>query len=84
MTKRHHGDPRQGERRADGTARDIADNTELVVAFGGIGTKNAQVEPGGAGEGWNVTDPDKVLKIQKGYAICVRQNFEASLLTTSQ
>ena len=30
--------------------RDIADNTELLIAFGGIGTKNTQVEPGGAAE----------------------------------
>ena len=30
--------------------RDIADNTELFIAFGGIGTKNTQVEPGGAGQ----------------------------------
>jgi len=36
--------------RAVSSWRDLADNTELVVAFGGIGTKNAQVEPGGAGE----------------------------------
>ncbi len=30
--------------------RDIADNTELFIAFGGIGTKNTQVEPGGTGQ----------------------------------
>jgi biotin/methionine sulfoxide reductase len=28
----------------------IADATELFVAFGGVGTRNAQVEPGGMGE----------------------------------
>ena len=36
--------------RAVSSWRDIMENTELLVAFGGIGTKNAQVEPGGAGE----------------------------------
>ncbi len=30
--------------------RDIAENTQLLVSFGGVGTKNTQVEPGGAGE----------------------------------
>jgi biotin/methionine sulfoxide reductase len=30
--------------------RSIAQNTKLFVAFGGIGTKNTQVEPGGAGQ----------------------------------
>ena len=30
--------------------RDIRDNTQLLVAFGGIGTKNPQVQPGGSGE----------------------------------
>ena len=29
---------------------DIAANTKLFIAFGGCGTKNAQVEPGGSGE----------------------------------
>ncbi len=29
--------------------RDIHDNTGLLVVFGGIGTKNAQVQPGGTG-----------------------------------
>ena len=28
----------------------IEDATELFVAFGGVGTRNAQVEPGGMGE----------------------------------
>ncbi|MGI9479667.1 MAG: molybdopterin-dependent oxidoreductase [Hyphomicrobiaceae bacterium] len=28
----------------------IADATELFIAFGGVGTRNAQVEPGGMGE----------------------------------
>ena len=36
--------------RAVSSWRDIADNTELLIAFGGIGTKNTQVEPGGAAE----------------------------------
>jgi len=30
--------------------RDIRDNTGLLVVFGGIGVKNAQVQPGGTGE----------------------------------
>jgi biotin/methionine sulfoxide reductase len=30
--------------------RDIRDYTQLLVSFGGIGTKNPQVQPGGAGE----------------------------------
>lgn len=36
--------------RAVSSWRDITENTELLVAFGGIGLKNTQVEPGGAGE----------------------------------
>ena len=41
-----------------------------LLGDGAMGTQlqHAGLEPGGAGEGWNVTDPDKVLKIQKGYA----------------
>ncbi|NKB59123.1 MAG: molybdopterin guanine dinucleotide-containing S/N-oxide reductase [Alphaproteobacteria bacterium] len=30
--------------------RDIAENSGMLVSFGGVGTKNAQVEPGGSGE----------------------------------
>lgn len=30
--------------------RSIAENSELFIAFGGVGTKNTQVEPGGAGQ----------------------------------
>lgn len=30
--------------------RDIAENTTLLVSFGGVGLKNTQVEPGGSGE----------------------------------
>ena len=36
--------------RSPSSWEDIANNSKLFVAFGGCGTKNAQVEPGGSGE----------------------------------
>jgi len=36
--------------RSPSSWEDIANNTGLFVAFGGCGTKNAQVEPGGSGQ----------------------------------
>jgi 5-methyltetrahydrofolate--homocysteine methyltransferase len=46
----------------------LAERTLLGDGAMGTQLQYAGLEPGGAGEGWNISEPDKVLKIQKGYA----------------
>jgi 5-methyltetrahydrofolate--homocysteine methyltransferase len=66
-------------------------NKRVLLADGAMGTQlqNRGLEPGGCGEHWNVTQPDKVLEIQKSYvaagADCLLTNtFGACSITLTR